>query len=640
MTFNQLLRLCTIASLFYCGVASPLHASSSKLPIEVFAQDHQMGPPKLSPEGDFLAYSFKIKDKETVIFYETETKKKFAVPLVGKSELAWYTWANNDYLLISYHVEVANDEDYYTSQMARFNPKTKKFNWVTNGKNNPSGDNVIDFLPNEPDVVLMQFSGDKGATIWRQNIMTGEDKLIQEPRRGLWSYRPDRTGAIRYGFGIDHQRGRIGSYKSARTGKWENAGKKQWFKDKYSLISFTKDPEVAYMQGQSQYGTEGLYKVNMETSEVLDTLYEHAEVDIDYISFTDTNSNSGLPIKGKISGVHYTIDQPSVHYLSKYSSKLQAIVDNALPGTRNVIRYQTRKKKLFVIDSQGPNDAGVYYLLNLATGSLDAIGEKMPGINPKYLGEIERVDIPVRDGSKIPGYITRANAETVRASKPVIVMPHGGPHARDMMVFDRWAQFLANRGYTVLQPNFRGSSGYGKKYEEAGKDQWGGLMQHDVTDATHWLIKEGIANKDNICIVGASYGGYATLMGLIQEPDLYRCGVSINGLADLKQLSNFLTYRVLGGHVLMEGIGLKDESLKSVSPLHQADKITKPVLLIAAKNDGTVKYTHAKKMYKKLKSKKQSKLVILDKGGHSLATPEARTVLFTNLEEFLEKHMK
>ncbi|MBL4790137.1 MAG: S9 family peptidase, partial [Kordiimonadaceae bacterium] len=201
------------------------------------------------------------------------------------------------------------------------------------------------------------------------------------------------------------------------------------------------------------------------------------------------------------------------------------------------------------------------------------------------------------------------------------------------------AQFYASRGYGVLQPNFRGSTGYGQYFRTAGIRQWGGLMQDDVTDATNWLINENIADGSRICIAGSSYGGYAAMMGAILEPNLYQCAISVNGVPDLPRL-NKRDLSTRGGsdwHKIRGHEGKKD---KEVSPYHRAKEITIPILLIAAKDDARIPYQHTKDMHKRLKNLgKNSKYVQLKTGTHYMVTAEARLKVLRETEKFLAKHI-
>jgi dipeptidyl aminopeptidase/acylaminoacyl peptidase len=239
------------------------------------------------------------------------------------------------------------------------------------------------------------------------------------------------------------------------------------------------------------------------------------------------------------------------------------------------------------------------------------------------------------DGVMLPGYLTLPLGSNGK-KLPMIVYPHGGPAARDTWGFDDMVQFFASRGYAVLQVNFRGSVGYGYDWFQQGHQNWGTVMVDDISAATRWAIAEGIADPANTTIIGWSYGGYAALMSAVREPTLYRCAVSIAGVADLRALRREDS-RFYGGRNMIEyRLGDDVSELKAGSPLRAADKIQVPVLLVHGDNDIQVSVEHSKRMAKALKSEgKPYELVVIEDGNHSLSRYEWRETLLTKIEAFL-----
>ena len=294
----------------------------------------------------------------------------------------------------------------------------------------------------------------------------------------------------------------------------------------------------------------------------------------------------------------------------------------------------TADRRKVLILSSSDVDAGTYTYLNRDKGSLGLIAETMPGLPPELMSPVEPVSFAARDGWNIPAYLTVPKG-MARENLPVVVMPHGGPRSRDDNSFWFLSQFLASRGYAIFQPNFRGSSGYGRPFERAGREEWGGKMQDDVVDGTNWLIAEGIADPDRICTVGWSYGGYSAAMGAVQTPDLYRCAASINGVLDLPRLIAD-DRRYIGGSVWTRHMGLEDENAKSVSSYHQAERIEMPMLIIQAKDDTRVHEDQGRRMARRLKRlKKDVEYVEVELGGHGMDNQAARNTILHSLEEFL-----
>ena len=315
----------------------------------------------------------------------------------------------------------------------------------------------------------------------------------------------------------------------------------------------------------------------------------------------------------------------------------QEIIDGLLPDTANLITQVLPDGKSFMIRARSDSRPNEYYVFDLKLKRLYFLISERPQIDSRQMAAVEPVSYEARDGLKIPAYITYPMGRP-RGNLPAIVLPHGGPTSRDTLDFDYLAQFLANRGYLVLQPNFRGSSGYGVEFEDAGKKQWGGVMQDDLTDGTKWLVAQGLADPARICIVGWSYGGYAALMGAIKTPDLYRCAASINGVANLPALVGF-DKKFIGGTLWTKSITLDEEGRRAASPYHNADAVKIPVFLAAAKDDARVPYRQSKRFYNKIKRRVTAVYVELKTGGHSLDHEEARLRMLKKLDAFLAEHL-
>ena len=657
LSFNFISIFSFLITIFLSTTA---YANTNKLPVNLFAEEATLEQPMLSVDGSRLAYLYRTQGKEIIVVQNIDTQQKIGVPLVGDAEVRWFRWANHDVLLVSYLYESIDNafrRTLYQTRLGSFDTSTQKFRWLEDKVRNSANsrlktksvyrslrnDYIVDFLPDDPDHVLQAINKDlEGKLVIRKlNVRTAVGKTIQEGRRGYYNYVFDKNKDMRVAYGYDYQEQVWKhSYKSARDGRWRRLREEHWGfdLDVFRVLAFTKDPEVAYVRDLSQHGTTGIFLMNLETNEKVKEIFVHPEFDARFIRFTGPSGKSGLATQGKLSSVAYIDDTYKEHFISKYSAKLQTIVDKSLPGMLNTIISQARKAKRFVILSHSATDDGVYYLFDLVKGSLEPIGEVKPGLNPKYLGEVERVNIPVQDGSTIPAYITYPQG-VKRKNLPTVVLPHGGPHARDYMYFDYLAQFIANRGYLVIQPNFRGSSGYGQAYLNEGIMQWGGLMQQDVDDTTNWLIKEGLANPNRMCLAGWSYGGYSALVGAYQTPEKYKCFISINGVANLPEMKSGDKYKFAFGRDFIKKVGREGHSDQSVSPYHQAEKIKRPVLLVATKDDRRVPYAQSTMMHDKLKGRGLSELLLMDEGDHGIWDVPNKTRLLNKLETFLQKHI-
>ncbi len=302
--------------------------------------------------------------------------------------------------------------------------------------------------------------------------------------------------------------------------------------------------------------------------------------------------------------------------------------------------------RFWLFGVRSPTDPGAYYVYDRQRASMTLVANRHPDLTADRLAPMQAIRYRARDGMMIPAYLTRPPGAPSGKPLPLIVMPHGGPEARDSLDFDIWAEFFATRGYLVLQPNFRGSAGYGRKYAEAGYGQWGGKMDDDITDGVMHLIKSGQADKSRICIFGASFGGYAALYGGARTPELYKCVASFAGVADLNALVNW--EHATKGHegryryaVRSIGDPAKEAArLAAASPVTYASSYRPPVLLIHGADDTSVPVAQSKLMQAALrKAGKDVRLVIYPHEGHTDWTPTDEQAALTEIAAFIESHI-
>jgi dipeptidyl aminopeptidase/acylaminoacyl peptidase len=331
--------------------------------------------------------------------------------------------------------------------------------------------------------------------------------------------------------------------------------------------------------------------------------------------------------------------------------EIQAAVDKALPRTINLISVPRRpgNSPWVLVESYSDMQPSVYALYDTKTGLVDRVGSTYPNISADSGGKQEAVRYKARDGLEIPGLLTFPYKSS-RKNLPMVVLVHGGPWVRGTTWgWNPDSQFLASRGYAVLEVEFRGSTGFGTSHFEAGFKQWGLSMQNDIADGTRWAIGQGIADPKRICIAGASYGGYATLMGLVNDPDLYRCGFEWLGVTDIELMytgtwfsksdasPGYLRY----GMPLMIGDREKDAAqLKATSPIEQAARIHQPLLLAYGDEDQRVPIYHGKKFYSAVRdTNKQVEFIRYSGEGHGWSLPKNRIDFWQRVEKFLDKHI-
>ncbi|WP_233243326.1 alpha/beta hydrolase family protein [Caulobacter sp. HMWF025] len=301
--------------------------------------------------------------------------------------------------------------------------------------------------------------------------------------------------------------------------------------------------------------------------------------------------------------------------------------------------------KLVVYVDAG-TESGTYYLVDLAAKKVNPLGRAFPKLAATDVGEVRAIRYAAADGLMISGYLTLPPGRSAAKGLPLIVLPHGGPQSRDTAGFDWWAQALASRGYAVLQPNFRGSSGFGQAFTEAGHGEWGRKMQTDLSDGVSYLAAEGTIDPKRVCIMGGSYGGYAALAGVTLQKGIYRCSVAVAGVADLK---DFLQWRAdMGGSKSLTirywnrflGVdAYNDPKLNTLSPTRLAAQASSPILLIHGKDDTVVPYAQSADMARALQgARKPVEFVTLRSEDHWLSSAETRLEMLTSAVTFLEKH--
>jgi dipeptidyl aminopeptidase/acylaminoacyl peptidase len=402
------------------------------------------------------------------------------------------------------------------------------------------------------------------------------------------------------------------------------------------LHGLTRDETAIIMSATTRHGRATLWELPLDGAAGKAILNDEDSdvVRITYDRITRT------PLKVSLGG----LEQPE-RWLDTEAEQRFLRVARAFRGKRVEVYGRSEDGQRVLAIVEGPSNPPVYYFVDFTKNTADIAGEQYPGLTQAKLGEVKAIYYEARDGAKVPAYLTLPPG-SAGTGLPLIVLPHGGPEARDHFSFDWWAQFLAVRGYAVLQPQFRGSTGFGEAWRKAGYRQWGGLMQDDVTDGAKAMIEQGIADPARICIVGASYGGYAALAGAAFTPDLYRCAVSVNGIADLPQQlgyakqhwgreSDTLAY-------WREHIGTPfDPQVAAKSPLRAASQIKIPVLLIHAVNDTLVPESQSKAMSRALESQQKPVTYVKLAGeDHWLSQGATRIQVLKELEKFLGEHLR
>lgn len=426
-------------------------------------------------------------------------------------------------------------------------------------------------------------------SIKKVDLATGVATVIEKPKDDVWDWYADDKGVVRAGVAYDNRRWTVW-YRDKPEEKLRAVRGKFDKDDDSAVDKFIFRGDSSWIMTNERTGRFGLYKYDTKTGTIGEPIFEHPEVDVDDVLYD--------PATGTVSAVEFEDDRARIKWIEPEMSALQARIDRALPESVNFPTDWSNDNKRALVWSYSGSDPGRYFLLDRTSSKMSPVVEPYPRIDPAWLAEVKSVRYPTRDGLSLQAYLTLPRGREAKAL-PLILMPHGGPFDRDHWEYDPIVQFLANRGYAVLQPEFRGSTGFGKDFVAKGYGEWGHKMQDDLDDGVDWLARSGQIDAKRVCIVGGSYGGYAAMWGALRTPDRYRCAASMAGVSDLpallrhdKQLfSATRYYREWRTHVGGEG----NADLRAVSPMTFAAQLKVPLLIGHGEQDQRVpaKQSHA-----------------------------------------------
>jgi dipeptidyl aminopeptidase/acylaminoacyl peptidase len=348
----------------------------------------------------------------------------------------------------------------------------------------------------------------------------------------------------------------------------------------------------------------------------------------------------------RVVGIQWVEDLPKQKFFDEQLQAISTAVQASFTDGYAIVVSWARDRSRVLVFAEKANDAGAWYIYEPDTKKLRSVGKRYPALStPESLGDRQSIRFKARDGTSVPAYLTLPVG--VEPKKlPTVLLVHGGPHARDTFMFDWWASFLASRGYAVLQVNFRGSTGYGYDWFNAGRGQWGdGLMQTDVEDGVDALVKNGTVDGSRVCIMGGSYGGYAALAGATITPDKYACAVSVNGLSDPERMRNEVEKGDKGKRGMLaewwrKSMGEDIGHLRKVSPIENADKARAPILIVHGSDDSVVPVEQSRAMHGKLKrAGKNVTYIEMPGDDHWLSGAATRTQMLHEVETFLAAHL-
>jgi dipeptidyl aminopeptidase/acylaminoacyl peptidase len=635
------LVLCTSIS-FAETTGSPASEPSLRVQ-QISAEDFGALPfmqnPILSPSGARVAARAHTEKGLRLVIIELGSANKFsaAIPVPEKRDLLWYAWAGENRLLISVgKSQKMVGEDMYVRRLMMVDLATDQAHFIGKNSEGEEGDDVLYIAKDGSSLLLsIQETVYEYPSVWQVDLNTVRMKKVVKPRENVWEWFADTSGTVRVGLGRSGKREWV-FYRKDADSDFEKVISRNVSEERDGVIdafSLVSGSDQGYAVTNSKTGRFGLYRYDFATDTIGETVFEHPQVDVHFASFSD---------EGILRAVHYVDDRSRIEWFDSEMKVIQSEIDKALPNRLNRVISQTQDRERMIVWTGSASDPGRLYMYEPEAGVMRLLAKPYARIDAKALAEVQSTMYRARDGLEIPAYLTLPREREAKGL-PLVVMPHGGPFLRDQWSYDTWVQFLANRGYAVLQPNYRGSTGYGKAFVEKGEGQWGRGMQDDIDDGVKWLVEQGTVDPKRVCIMGASFGGYAAMWASVRNPDIYRCAISFAGISDVgsmlrydrKSFSATRYYRNWREKVQ----GEKDFDLTTVSPLHSVSRVTMPILIAHGGRDENVPPSQSKKFHDALtKAQKPHEFVLYEAEGHGFEDPVNAIDFLKRVEAFLEKH--
>jgi dipeptidyl aminopeptidase/acylaminoacyl peptidase len=619
-------RLRVLAILLLITLSTVTLAESALIPRSALFGNPERSSPEISPDGTMLAY---LAPDQGVLNVWVRTLGKADDRVItndrkrGIRNFAWQF----DSKSILYGQDQGGDENWRIYQT---NVATKQTRDLTPFEKSRA--DIVALEPSHPETLLLQSNkrDAKVFDVYRLNLASGEMTLDTRNPGDVQGWQPDHELQVRAAQITTAEGGTVIRVRDDVHAPWRELMK--WGPEETlgNIVGFSPDNKALWVMTSLDANAARLVSVDIASGKRT-VVAEDPQFD-----------------------VGFTVEQPKTHKLQAVVFLRERrdfqIVDKDIQGDFDALHKvrdadissvsRDLKDDKWIVTFEGDDSPVYYYLYDRATKRATMLFSNRPALEKYKLAKVQPIEYTARDGMKIYGYLTTPAGAQAK-NLPMVVFPHGGPWGRDLWGYDPYAQWLANRGYAVLQPNFRASTGYGKEYLNAGDRQWAGAMHTDLLDGKDWVVQKGIADAKKVCIMGGSYGGYATLAGVAFSPDAFACGVDIVGPSNLNTLlktippywSTFLA-------IFHKRMGDNEEELKAQSPLFKADQIKVPLLIGQGANDPRVNKAESDQIVAAMrKNNKPVEYYVFPDEGHGFARPENRTAFNAASEEFLAKYL-
>jgi dipeptidyl aminopeptidase/acylaminoacyl peptidase len=625
----------------------------AQVAVDEFIKPDSFGDISISPDGTYYAATVPSQDRTGLVVLRRSDLKPTAQFAFGKNmHIDSFKWVSNERLIISMAQKFgALDRPQPTGELFGMNADGSEREILAGfraegprlgsriqaAKTQDVYAYLVDELAHDDKNVVVAtwpFLSDPYTQAERMDVRNGRRILITRAPVRRADFQTDNAGVVRFAYGAGLDNNNQLYYRSGDGSEWQLINDEVGNGRREYPIGFSADDRLAYLLSERSKGPDALVALDVATQERRELLVDEV-VDPHRVIY---GLQDGLPV-----GALFMGETPKAAFFDEQSpdARLYRMLEQAFPGEALYVTSATRDGRLALVQTWSDRNPGDFFLFDTEQKKASHVLSRRDWFDPEAMAATRAVALEARDGLKLHGYLT-APAASAGRPMPLVVMPHGGPFGeKDSWGFDTEAQLLARAGYAVLQLNFRGSGGYGRSFQIAGARQWGKAMQDDLTDATLWLIREGIADKDRICIYGASYGAYAALMGVAKEPSLYQCAVGYIGVYDLPMMytRGDVQQRVSGENWLREWVGPSTE-LAAVSPTNMAERIKVPVFLAAGGEDQRTPIAQSKLMERRLRAAGVPvETLYYDSEGHGFYTEPHRREYYTRLLDFLSRHI-
>ena len=601
---------------------------AKQIPLEDFFKNPEKSSYQISPNGSYYSYMGPYKNRMNIFIQKIGDSSATQLTFEAKRDISGYFWPNNEQLV--FLKDDAGDENFHL-----FGVDIDGSNPISFTDFDGVRAQIIDDLPDQKDFIIIGLNKRNKQVFdpYRLNLKSGKTSILAENPGNIQGWMFDHEGKLRIATAIVDGVNTSLLYRDSEQEEFKTIVTTN-FKEGFSPQFFTFDNKNII--GTSNLGRDKSVVVELDpsTGKEVKELYGNEDYDVGGVAYSRKRK--------VITAAYYNSWKSERHFFDQQSKALFEKVQNHLPGYEISVSGMSDDENIFIIRTYSDKSLGAYFIYNAKEDNLDKIVEVSPWIDENEMSNQLPISYNSRDGLKINGYLTLPKGYDMENAKdlPVVINPHGGPWARDEWGFNPEIQFLANRGYAVLQMNFRGSVGYGRKFWEASFKKWGREMQDDITDGTQWLIDQGIADKKRIAIYGGSYGGYATLMGLVKEPQLYAAGVDYVGVSNMftfmKTIPPYWEPMLEMMYEMVGDVEKDSAMLREVSPVFHVDKIKAPLFIAQGANDPRVNVDESDQMVKAMKEKGiEVEYLVKDNEGHGFRNEENKFDFYRAMEKFL-----